>query len=137
MFNARAAAGDPTFIKLARDFNTATYGRPGWSKGGARIGPTGTTKRGPARYAKLPQHVPKREGAMASSTDRLASKMAASKKKNWMQGAVKHPGALHRQLGVPANQKIPAARLSAAANSNNALLARRARLAQTFAKFRS
>jgi hypothetical protein len=74
---------------------------------------------------------------VAGSTDQLAAKMAqTSKKKNWIQGAVKQPGALHRQLGVPANQKIPAAKLASAANSNNQLLARRARLAQTFAKMR-
>jgi hypothetical protein len=74
---------------------------------------------------------------MASSTQRLAAKMAQSKSSgNWMQGAVKHPGALHRQLGVPAGKKIPAKRLAAAASSSNPLLARRARLAQTFAKYR-
>jgi hypothetical protein len=33
-------------------------------------------------------------------------KIAMAKK--WMQGAVKHPGALHRTLGVPAGKKIPA-----------------------------
>jgi hypothetical protein len=75
---------------------------------------------------------------VAGSTQQLAAKLAQSKKKkNWIQGAVKQPGALHRQLGVPANQKIPAGRLASAANSNNQLLAQRARLAQTFAKFRS
>jgi hypothetical protein len=75
-------------------------------------------------------------GTVASSTERLASKMAQSKRKNWMQGAVSHPGALHRQLGVPAGQRIPAKKIAAAANSSNQLLARRARLAQTFAKYR-
>jgi hypothetical protein len=74
---------------------------------------------------------------VASSTEQLASKLASTrKKKNWMQGAVSHPGALHRQLNVPAGQKIPAKKIAAAANSSNALLARRARLAQTFAKYR-
>ena len=79
---------------------------------------------------------------MASSTQRLASKIAQSKSTsggnggNWMAGAVRHPGALHRQLGVPAGQKIPAKRLAAAARSSNPTLARRARLAQTFAKYR-
>ena len=54
---------------------------------------------------------------------------------NWMAGAVKHPGALHRQLGVPAGKKIPASRLASAA-AKGGTLGRRARLAQTFAKFR-
>ena len=60
--------------------------------------------------------------------------MAKSKSKNWMAGAVKHPGALHRQLGIPAGQKIPAAKLAAAAHSDNPTLKRRAVLAQTFRK---
>lgn len=51
---------------------------------------------------------------------------------NWMQGAVKHPGALHRQLGVPQGQPIPAAKLAAAKRSSNPLLRKRANLAQTF-----
>lgn len=53
---------------------------------------------------------------------------------NWMQGAVKHPGALHRQLGVPQGKKIPASKLAAAANSSNPTLRRRAVLAETFRK---
>lgn len=57
-------------------------------------------------------------------------------KKNWMAGAVKHPGALHRELGVPEGQKIPAAKLNAAANSNDPTLRKRATLAKTFARFR-
>lgn len=50
---------------------------------------------------------------------------------NWIQKAIKHPGALHEQMGVPQGQNIPAAKLSKAANSNNETLARRARLALT------
>ncbi len=50
---------------------------------------------------------------------------------NWIQGAVKQPGALHKELGVPQGQTIPAAKVAKAANSDNPLLARRARLAQT------
>lgn len=51
--------------------------------------------------------------------------------KNWIQGAIKHPGALHRQLGVPEGEKIPAAKLKAAVHSSNPTLRRRARLAET------
>lgn len=28
--------------------------------------------------------------------------------KNWIKGAIKHPGGLHRALGVPQGQTIPA-----------------------------
>ena len=33
----------------------------------------------------------------------------------WIQGAIKKPGALHEQLGVPSGEKIPAKKLAAAA----------------------
>ena len=29
------------------------------------------------------------------------------KKKNWIQKAIKHPGALHKHLGIPLDKKIP------------------------------
>ena len=52
----------------------------------------------------------------------------------WIQGAIKHPGALHRQLGVPQGQKIPAKKLAKAAKSDNPTLRRRANLAKTLKK---
>jgi len=55
--------------------------------------------------------------------------------KRWIQKAIKHPGALHRQLGVPAGQKIPKGKIAAAAKKGGKLGAR-ARLAQTLAKMR-
>lgn len=36
----------------------------------------------------------------------------------WIQKAIKHPGALHKELGVPASKKIPAKKLNAAAVSD-------------------
>jgi hypothetical protein len=48
---------------------------------------------------------------------------------HWIQGAIKHPGALHRELGVPAGQKIPAKKLSAARHSKNTTIRREVRLA--------
>jgi hypothetical protein len=54
--------------------------------------------------------------------------------KNWIGGAIKHPGALHAQLGIPQGKKIPAGKIAAAANSSDPLLAKRARLAQTLKK---
>ncbi len=53
---------------------------------------------------------------------------------NWMSGAVKNPGALHRTLGVPQGQKIPASKLAAAAHSSNPTTRKRAALAETFKK---
>ena len=63
MMNARAASGDPKWVKLARDFNQATYGRPGWTKGGTRIPQNlkgAAQRRGQSRYAKLPSSSPGR-----------------------------------------------------------------------------
>ncbi len=53
----------------------------------------------------------------------------------WIGKAIKHPGALHRQLGVPEGKKIPAAKLAAAAKKGGQL-GRRARLAQTLKKLK-
>lgn len=55
--------------------------------------------------------------------------------KNWIKGAIKHPGALHRALGVPAGKNIPKSKIAAAAKKGGKLGAR-ARLAQTLAKMR-
>lgn len=50
--------------------------------------------------------------------------------KNWIQSAIKHPGALHRELGVKAGHKIPTSKLNAAAKKGGQE-GRRARLAKT------
>lgn len=54
--------------------------------------------------------------------------------KNWIKGAIKHPGALHKSLGVPEGQKIPAKKLAKAAHSDNPTMRRRANLAKTLKK---
>ena len=54
--------------------------------------------------------------------------------KAWIAGAIKHPGALHRELGVPQGQKIPAKKLAKAAKAGGKL-GKRARLAQTLKGF--
>lgn len=53
--------------------------------------------------------------------------------KNFISGAIKHPGALHKMMGVPMDQKIPAGRMAAAAKAKGKL-GQRARLAQTLKK---
>lgn len=50
--------------------------------------------------------------------------------KNWIAGAIEHKGALHKQLGVPAGEKIPAKKLAKAAEKGGKL-GKRARLAET------
>ena len=55
-------------------------------------------------------------------------------KKKWIQDAIKHPGALHRELGVPAGEKIPAKKLAKAAKAKG-VEGKRARLAETLRGF--
>ncbi len=50
--------------------------------------------------------------------------------KHWIAGAIKHPGALHKELGVPQGQKIPEKKLEKAAHAPG-VEGRRARLAET------
>lgn len=61
-------------------------------------------------------------------------KKRKSRKKNWIAGAIKHPGALHRELGIKQGHKIPASRLRAAAKKGGTE-GRRARLAETLKGF--
>ena len=50
--------------------------------------------------------------------------------KKWIKGAIKRPGQLHRDLGVPQGEKIPATKL-AAAKKKGGKVGERARLAGT------
>lgn len=50
--------------------------------------------------------------------------------KKFIQKAIKHPGALHKELGVPEVKKIPAKKLAKAAKAKGKL-GQRARLAET------
>lgn len=51
-------------------------------------------------------------------------------KAHWIKSAIKHPGALHKELGVPKGDKIPAKKLAAAAKKGGKE-GQRARLAET------
>ena len=53
---------------------------------------------------------------------------------NWIKGAIKHPGALHKELGVPQGKKIPASKLAKAAKAGG-VEGKRARLAETLEGF--
>lgn len=54
--------------------------------------------------------------------------------KKWIQKAIKHPGALHRELGVPQGKKIPESKIAAAAKKGGKL-GKRARFAETLKGF--
>ncbi len=53
--------------------------------------------------------------------------------KDWIKGAIKKPGALHEEMGVPKGKKIPKRKLEKAAESGGKL-GKRARLAETLEK---
>jgi hypothetical protein len=68
----------------------------------------------------------------------MAAKKKAKKssgKKDWIKGAIKHPGALRAELGIKKGKKIPAKTLAKAAKSKGKL-GQRARLAETLKGFR-
>jgi hypothetical protein len=71
-------------------------------------------------------------GAVIASKKPGVAKMAGG---NWIQNAIKKPGALHKQMGVPADQKIPKKKLDAAAKKPGKL-GQRARLAETLKGFK-
>lgn len=52
-------------------------------------------------------------------------------KKNWIQGAIKKPGALRKALKVKKGEKIPEYKLDQASHSKNPKMRKRANLAKT------
>lgn len=58
-----------------------------------------------------------------------------AKKEQWIKGAIKKPGALHKALHVPMDKKIPEAKLEKAEHSKNPKMRQRANLAKTLKKF--
>ena len=59
----------------------------------------------------------------------------AKKQTNWIQKAIKNPGALRKQLGIKEGEEIPAKVLAKAAKKEGKL-GQRARLAQTLKKLK-
>lgn len=57
-----------------------------------------------------------------------------AEKKNWIAGAIKHPGALRKSLHVKKGEKIPESKLKKAEHSKNPKLKKRAHLAETLKK---
>lgn len=56
--------------------------------------------------------------------------------KRWIKGAIKHPGKLHRELGVPQGKKIPAKKLEKAEHSKSPTIRKEANLAKTLKSFK-
>jgi hypothetical protein len=77
---------------------------------------------------------PKLENNMIRLTG-LVDLTPLKEEEKWIQKAIEKPGALHKQLGVPAGEKIPAGKLAAAAEKGGKL-GKRARLAMTLKKLK-
>lgn len=54
----------------------------------------------------------------------------------WISKAIKHPGKLHRELGVPQGEKIPAKKLAKAAKSKSPTIRKEVALAKTLKKMK-
>lgn len=54
----------------------------------------------------------------------------------WISGAIKHPGALHKKLGIKEGEKIPSKKLKKAEHSKSPVLRKEADLAETLSKMR-
>jgi hypothetical protein len=54
--------------------------------------------------------------------------------KNWIAGATENRGGLHRALGVPSDEKIPAKQMVKASHSSNPKVRKEAQLAKVLSK---
>lgn len=54
----------------------------------------------------------------------------------WIKGAIKHPGKLHRELGVPEGKKIPEKKLAKASKSKSPTIRKEVALAKTLKKMK-
>ena len=72
----------------------------------------------------------KAQGYSVRSQAMKKAKGGMAKGGNWIQGAIKKPGALKKSLGVPADKPIPAKKLQMASKAPGKM-GQRARLAMT------
>lgn len=112
-------------------------GYPGKIRSAGDQGYTAVGKREPARTKFEKGGFPDlNKDGKVTKADVLVGRGVIPKAKkggNWIQGAIKKPGALREQLGVKEGQKIPKAKLAAAAKKGGKL-GQRARLAITLSK---
>jgi len=107
-------------VKMANDERVGTKHVGGMKRGGAAKHKLGG---GPIGMNPVAD-------SMAKTASAAMPRKAGGKAK-WIQGAIKHPGSLHKALHVPAGEKIPAKKLEKAAHSDNPKLAKKANLAKT------
>ena len=91
-------------------------------------------RKGGLAALKHNQHVLDADGDDDNNADALMGGALRLASGGWIKGAIKHPGALHRMLGVPQGHKIPAKKLHKAAEAGG-VLGRRARFAEELESF--
>lgn len=118
----------------------ATLGEPAFAQGGAIHRSMKSLYKALHSHFEKEPHL-KKLGAKASDLREgephreSGSEMRRAKGgRMWIQGAIKHPGALHKQLGIAKGKKIPLSRLKKAEHSKSPLLRKRAYLAETLKK---
>jgi len=128
--------------KREQGMSKPTRGKAGHYADGGMTAPNDKT--GFLKFGVGAPGTPYKKGGMAKHEDvaedkALIKKMvkpeARTGKKEgggkWISEAIGKPGALHKSLGVPAGEKIPAKKLEKATHSDNPKLAKRANLAKT------
>lgn len=83
---------------------------------------------------KIVEHLKKGEAHHAHKHMAHLHKMLGKHHKNWIAGAIKHPGALRSSLGAKAGKNIPKPKLAKAAKKGG-VIGKRARLAETLKGF--
>ena len=109
----------------------------GFKKGGEVHSDEAEDRRLIDKMVKPSARTGKKEGGVMELTGTRAKGGYMPRKdggENWIKGAIKHPGALHRELHVPEGKKIPEKKLEKAEHSKNPKLAKRAHLAETLGK---
>ncbi len=129
---ARASGGrgivDDFVNRNAKTANEREFGKPhegGWASGGATNFRHRMMHPDEAADKRLIKHMVKPAAMRTGKRDGGGK---------WIAGAIRHPGALHKELGVPKGENIPAKKLNKAAHSDNPTLAKRANLAKTLGR---
>ncbi len=130
---SRPAAGPKAGPKKAKG-GKAGAASPGSEAGRSEGRVPGYKKGGRVRFKvkEGKEGSPEEEASESAAEAKAEGDQPGYKKggKHFIQGAIKHPGALHEELGVPKGKKIPAGELAAAAKKGGKI-GQRARFAQT------
>lgn len=114
-------------------------GKPKSTSDLSGVGKGQTSSYSPSEKASMEEIVKGRSGSGLPETEEIMETVRrghkAGGKANWIAGAIKNKGALHKQLGIAQDKKIPSKTLAKAADKPGKL-GKRARLAETLRGFK-